>query len=362
VKLLLLALLLVPLLSTAYADNSLENTILKAKSAVISLEIEFGEDSATQFNSKNDIAKVNAVSLMIYDMEIPLSNPQVKIFDNGNNFRISSISDGVMMYGHKNSELGNYKINLYLASDSGQEKFSVNTDIQRDDDKNIEKIVTIKEKSQYVPILKMTSSHDFRTFWNDVFNIDVQTFDGRHNSNPKESNFNGRIDGVDISVLLSLDETLITTLSGITANNGNWKGEYFFKENLSAPGEYDVDVIASYLGETVSESSTMFVFPTTMSSKTSQHFPVANAGADYSEPANPDCKHTLDGSGSYDANGDSLTYFWDNVSGFGLINDKNAEITFFTNCATGTIVMELTVTDSTGRSSSDRVVVTLTTP
>ncbi|MEK0366299.1 MAG: hypothetical protein QQN45_00005, partial [Nitrosopumilus sp.] len=89
--------------------------------------------------------------------------------------------------------------------------------------------------------------------------------DGRINSNPQASSFEDRIDGVDVIVLLSLDDVPFATLSGVTANNGYWAGEYFFQDN-SFPGEYVVDVIISYLGETVSKTSTMFVIGETTAS------------------------------------------------------------------------------------------------
>jgi len=107
----------------------------------------------------------------------------------------------------------------------------------------------------------MTSSHDFKTYWRDTFNIDVQAFDGRINSNPTSSSFEGRIDGVDVKVLLSLDNVPFATLLGVTANSGHWAGEYYFQDN-SFPGEYVIDVIVSYLGETVSKTSSMFIIGT----------------------------------------------------------------------------------------------------
>jgi len=87
------------------------------------------------------------------------------------------------------------------------------------------------------------------------------TYDSNINSNPDVYPFEGKLDGVDINVILSLDNEQIATLNGIT-EYGQWTGEYFVKENLSTPGEYVVDVVASYLGETVSKSSSMFVLGT----------------------------------------------------------------------------------------------------
>ncbi|MCH7647129.1 MAG: hypothetical protein IIA83_00775 [Thaumarchaeota archaeon] len=130
-------------------------------------------------------------------------------------------------------------------------------------------LVVVEEKTteptvveQYIPELIMRTSHDFTTYWKEIFNIEVMTYDSNINSNPDIYPFEGKLDGVDISVTLSLDNEQFATLSGIT-QYGQWKGEYFIKDNISIPGEYVVDVIASYLGKIVSNTSTMFVIGTT---------------------------------------------------------------------------------------------------
>jgi len=125
---------------------------------------------------------------------------------------------------------------------------------------------TQKDDVQYIPNLMMTSSHNFTNYWKETFNIDVQAFDGKINSNPTLSSFEGRIDGVDVEVHLSLDGLPIAILSGVTTNNGHWDGAYYIQERLAAPGEYIVDVTLSYRGETVSKSSTMVVIASTSSS------------------------------------------------------------------------------------------------
>jgi len=89
----------------------------------------------------------------------------------------------------------------------------------------------------------------------DTFNIDVQTYDGK--INPKATGFEGKLDNANVTVILSYEDTYIT-LSGITTY-GNWDGEYYFPENISMPGEYTVDVMASYLNQTVSYTDSMFV-------------------------------------------------------------------------------------------------------
>ena len=206
----------------------------------------------------------------------------------------------------------------------------------------------------YKPDLIMASSHDFRNYWKDTFNIDVQAFDGR--INPKATGFEGRVDGVDVKVLLSLDGNTITTLSGVT-ESGEWNGEYYVKENITIPGEYMVDVIISYLGETASKSSSMFIIGTTTGSGSINNAPIANAGSDQPTATSP---VTLDGTGSSDPDGDAITFSWIQTSGIaGTLSGTATDTATFTTASTGVAVFELTVTDIKGKSSTDSVTITV---
>ncbi len=345
-----------------YGYNSLENAELHGESATISLDIEFGKDTVKQLHTRSIIINhLDDITLIFYGDEIPLSEPELKVTSSGNHFRISSLPEGIIMYGHKNMDVGNYNINVYVGTDKGLVKFSVSTAVQLDDDKVIE-TEPIEEKPQYIPDLKITSSHDVRTYWKQDFNIDVQAFDGRINSDPKSSDFNGRIDGVDVKVLLSIDDAQVATLSGVTANNGEWNGGYFFEENISAPGEYVVDVIVSYLGESVSKSSSMFVIGTTTGKGGSSNQPPnAIATADNTTPG-ASTLVTLDGSGSSDPNGQSITYSWIQTSGTNRpLSDASVAQPTFTSANTDDIyIFQLTVTDTKGESDTDTVTITVT--
>lgn len=67
------------------------------------------------------------------------------------------------MYGHKNMDLENYKINIYIATNQGLTKFTVSTAFKLPDDKVLES-EPIEEKAPYIPDLIMSSSHDFKTY------------------------------------------------------------------------------------------------------------------------------------------------------------------------------------------------------
>ena len=359
----LFSVFLIPLLlNPVYAINSLQDTNLKAQNAIMTLEFDFGQDEIKEMRTKTVFHPVlNSLKMTLLGDVIDLSDSRLKVYSDGKLFSVLNTELGIVMYGKYQEELDNYKINVYFAADNGLRKQVVTTEFKLPDDKVIKPTETkpAETKPQYVPDLKMTSSHDFRTYWQDTFNIDVQAFDGRINPNPKQSDFSGRINGVDVKVILSLDNSPVATLSGVTANNGHWAGEYFFKDNISKPGEYAVDVILSYLGKTVSQSSTMFIIGTTTGGGTNNHPPVANAGAD--DTTANGVLISLDGTGSSDPDGDTITYSWVKLSGpAGTFVDTDTSTPDYTPSATGTAVFELTVTDSRGKSSTDTVTITVT--
>ena len=92
--------------------------------------------------------------------------------------------------------------------------------------------------------------------------------------------------------------------------------------------------------------------------------PVANAGPDQLIECNRGGTVTLDGSASFDPDGEPITYAWKQVSGTTVSLTVSGATATFTAAPPGVYEFQLTVTDTNGASASDNVVVTIrdTTP
>jgi len=351
-------------ITPAFAEIDLSNK--KIVSLDGKLLIEFGENIQTfKRGYLIETPQLDNGIIRLTDRTVFLQGEYTNIL--GNSFSVR-LDDGKIYA--KNNQDGTFTVKVLTVNDNGFQKQTFSSVLQPieiiespeiiEPTEKMDTLSTEPEEEQYIPDLMMTSSHDFRTYWKESFNVDVQAFDGNINSNPVSSSFLGRINGVDVKVLLSLDNVQIATLSGVTANNGQWDGEYYFKENISAPGEYVVDVIISYLGETVSKSSTMFIIAATTGGGSTNNAPIANAGSDQLLVIDP-VTVNLDGSGSSDPDGDPITYSWVQTIGpMVMLNNANTVTPDFATLGVGeSYTFQLIVTDSKGKiSNADSVTVT----
>ena len=100
-------------------------------------------------------------------------------------------------------------------------------------------------------------------------------------------------------------------------------------------------------------------FTRTVTNNTPAGQPVADAGADLA--VDPGAAVTLDGSGSADPDGDSLTWAWTQVAGapVGLTGADTAVLSFTVADQAGPLTFRLTVTDPDGLVAIDTVTVTV---
>jgi hypothetical protein len=105
----------------------------------------------------------------------------------------------------------------------------------------------IKEKP-ISPEMVVLVRQDIRTFWNDVYDVEIKVFDKTINPKPQFHHSLGAIDEAEIFVVLKneLDEEL-TQFSGKSDSRGYWEGSYFVQQNLVPGGTYFVEVNVNYL-------------------------------------------------------------------------------------------------------------------
>jgi hypothetical protein len=163
----------------------------------------------------------------------------------------------------------------------------------------------------------------------------------------------GNIDGA--SVYLTLGGTTYTKTTDAS-------GEAFF-DGLTAEADIDVSVVkAGYemksIRDKVSKVANVREITVLMSVVKGNQAPVSNAGPDQNV-----AQHSvvsLDGSGSFDPDGDSITYSWTQTSGTAVtLSTTTAIKPTFTSATSGVLVFALTVSDGGLTSQVDVVTITV---
>jgi hypothetical protein len=168
----------------------------------------------------------------------------------GNSFVVHS--ENILIYA---KGLGNehYLINSYLLGSNQLNPIRLvtvpsqdGTTVIEDDSIPLEMIVLVQQ--------------DIKTFWNDVYDIEVKVFDKAINPNPQFYQSLGAINQAKIDVTLkNFDGEKLTKLTGQTNSKGFWDGDYFVFQNLVAGGTYIVEVNVTYLDSNNSQKFETFI-------------------------------------------------------------------------------------------------------
>ena len=156
-------------------------------------------------------------------------------------------------------------------------------------------------------------------------------------------------DGDTLSYAWSFNNKPATSTA--TFNNANILNPTF---TTDADGDYTLQVTVSD-GQGNSDSATVTV---TATAPAANAVPVANAGNDQNGYEND--IFTLDGTGSSDANGDTLTYNWSvksKPSGSTVSLGNNTDTPTFSTDTAGTYIINLVVNDGTDDSVADSVTI-----
>jgi len=248
-------LLLLFLIPQAFAYNSLENEHLFAESGDITLDLQFGEDDMKYGLSRTVITNtLDDVTLKIYGDEIPMSDPQVKISSTGKHFRVSSIPEEIIMYGHFDEDNSDYKIKLYIAGST----YEASTSFKQEQPEIIE------PTNNVIPTTKtdlniLTDQYE-RVYNKSDYKFFVKTFDNSKYSGNDFQVFQGKVSGAKVSaIIIDPNGEVKSDLSGYV-ENGIYEGSVYVPENLWQRGWYTVDIVIEFEGKFYQEQLSFYVF------------------------------------------------------------------------------------------------------
>lgn len=244
--------------SFVYAENTLQNTNLVGESAVILLDIEFGGDTIKSGFTRDYITNhLDVITLTFYGDEIPLSEPELKITSTGDNFRILSLPEGIIIYGHKKTALENYEINLYFSTDKDLNKFTLSSSIPIPKEQVIESI-------QDEDIIE-TEFHFLTDQYERVYNtynykFFVKTFDKSLYFGNEWNNFEGRISGATVTAIISDPDGVIKSDTTGIVEYGIYEGTVHVPHNLWKKGWYTIDLQIEFEGKLYYEQLSFYVY------------------------------------------------------------------------------------------------------
>ena len=252
----LFLLVLVPPSVFGVADIENKNINAESQDGEIILSLEFGKNLISRFD--RIIPTLQSGLLVVGDSIVEIENARTKIM--GNSFVVHS--ENILIYA---KGLGNeqYLINSYLLGSNQLNPIRLVTVPSQD--------VSAVIEDDSIPLeMVVLVRQDIRTFWNDVYDIEVKVFDKDVNSNPQFYQSLGAINQAEIDVTLkNLDGEKLTKLTGQTNSKGFWDGDYFVFQNLVAGGTYIVEVDVTYLNSNNFQKFETFIISNTRDAKDS---------------------------------------------------------------------------------------------
>ena len=234
IVILLFSLFFVPVSVFGIADIENKTIVADSDNSDIVLTLEFGQNEYSK--SERVIPVLESGLLAIGDSIMEITESRTKIM--GNSFVIHS--ENILVYA-KGLENGDFLINSYLIGGTQFEPIRLVSISQESLTEGI------KEKP-ISPEMIVLVRQDIRTFWNDVYDVEIKVFDKTINPKPQFHQSLGAIDKADIEVVLKNElEEELTKITGKTDSRGYWEGNYFVQQNLVPGGMYLVEVNVNYL-------------------------------------------------------------------------------------------------------------------
>ncbi len=218
------------------------------------MSLKFGESLISRFD--RIIPTLQSGLLVLGDSIMEIKDARTKIM--GNSFVVHS--ENILIYA-KGLGNENYLINSYLLGSNQLDPIRLETiptqdattEI-KDDTKPIEMIVLVQQ--------------NFKTFWNEKYNIAIKVFDKDINPNPQFYQSFGAINQAEIDVTLKdLDGEKSAKLTGQTNSKGFWNESLFVNQNLVQGAKYIVEVDVTYLDSNNFQKFETFVVSDTRSPK-----------------------------------------------------------------------------------------------
>ena len=242
----LFLLVLVPTSAFGVTDLENKNIIAESEDREIILSLEFGESLISRFD--RIIPTLQSGLLVVGDSIIEIKDARTKIM--GDSFVIHS--ENILIYA-KGLENEKFLINSYLLGSNQLDPIRLETVPSED--------LTLDLEDNLTPLeLIVLVQQDFKTFWNDTYDIEIKVFDKAINPNPQFYQSLGAVDQAEIKVTLKDNQGIeLTQFSGQTNAKGFWDGDYFVLQNLVSGGEYLVEVDVTYLESNNFQSFETFI-------------------------------------------------------------------------------------------------------